>query len=178
MRSLGNKLQIFERRIAVRFSISTDGTGRIPITTLASSASVSGLADFTLLAGLYLAYRVKAMKATWSPVFAANVAGIAPSPALLASASFTSGLAPTTYAQTLDSSSLKLHSGYAERSTAVIDWNGQLDAKLWTPTNAAVAAAESYGVFVVSDSSATVSQLSTLYFCGVAEYAVEFMSAA
>ncbi len=178
LRQLNNKMQIFERRIATRFSVSTDGTGRVPITTLISSASVSGLTDFTKCAGLYLAYRVKAMKATWNPVFSANVAGVAPSPSTLVSFGFTSGIAAASYQDAIDSSDFKIHSGYAQKASAEIDWNGNTDAHLWTPTTAAITSSESYGVAIVEDTSATISQLSTLYYTGVAEYVVEFASAA
>ncbi len=178
LRNIGNKMQIFERRIAVRFSISTDGTGRVPITTLASSASVSALTDFTKCAGLYLAYRVKAMKATWNPTFSANVAGVAPSPSTLVTFLFSSGLAAASYQDAIDSSGAVQHSGYRMSASAETDWNGLLDAQLWTPTNAAVSASEAYGIAIVEDTSATISQLTTLYYTGIAEYVVEFCSAA
>lgn len=178
LRNLDGKLAIFSRRIAVRVSVSTDGTGRVPITTLASSAAVSALTDFTKCAGLYLAYRVKCMRTTLNPVFQANVAGIAPSPATLVTFFFTSGVAAANYQDAIDSSGYRQHSGYSLKIVAQADWKGQPDAQLWTPTTAAVTAAESYGIAIVEDTSATVSQLSTLYYTGVTEYDVEFMAAA
>jgi len=178
LKQINTSYAIFERRLAVRISVSTDGTGRVPITTLASSGAVSALSDFTKVAGLYLAYRVKAMQATLHPTFATNVAGVAPSPSTLVTFGFTSGLAAANYQDAIDSNDFKQHSGYAKGIRSAIDWTGNTDAHLWTPTNAAVTSAETYGVAIVEDSSATVSQVSTLYFTGVVEYVVEFMSAA
>jgi len=178
LRNLGNKMQVYERRICVRISVSTDGTGRVPIATLASSASVSALTDFTKCAGLYLAYRVKGMKTTLNPTFSANVAGVAPSPSTLVTFFFTSGLAAATYQDAIDSSGFRIHSGYDHKIVAEADWSGQPDAHLWTPTNAAVTASESFGTAIVEDTSSTISQLSIVYYTGVTEYIVEFMAAA
>lgn len=167
----------FTRRITGSSVIATNGSGFIPISTIASSGLVSGLSDFANIAGLYLEYRVRGMKATLMPIFAVNISGVAPSPAMLCTAFFSSGLAATTWQQAIDSSGAKLHSGY-RTITAEVDWSGNKDAQLWTPSTSAVTSAETYGIFITDSGVAPASQLSTTYFRLVAEYLVEFRSAA
>jgi len=178
LREINTSYAIFERRLAVAVSVSTDGTGRVAIGTLASSASVSGLTDFTKLAGLFLAYRVKGMQTTLNPTFRSNVAGVAPSPSTLVTFGFIGGLAAANYQDAIDSNDFKIHYGYAQAIRAAIDWTNNTDAHLWTPTNVAVSSGEAYGLAIVEDSTATVSQISTKYYSGVTEYIVEFMAPA
>lgn len=167
----------FTRRITGSAVVATNASGFIPITTLVSSASVSGLSDFTNVSGLYLEYRVRGMKATLMPIFATNVAGVAPSPAMLVTAFFSSGVAAVTFQQALDSSGAKFHSGY-RTITAEVDSKGFPDAQLWTPSTSAVTSSESYGIFITDSGVAPASQVSTTYYRLVQEYIVEFRSAA
>lgn len=167
----------FIRRITSSGTVSTNGSGFIPITTIASSGSVSGLSDFSNVSGLYLEYRVRGMKATLMPINAVNISGVAAPPAMLVTAFFSSGVAAVTFQQALDSSGAKFHSGY-RTIVAEVDFKGNKDAQLWTPTTAAVTSAETYGIFITDSGVAPASSVTTTMYRLVAEYIVEFRSAA
>lgn len=171
------KNTLYLRKITSSSVLATNGSGFIPISTLASSASVSGLSDFSSAAGLYLEYRVKAMKAMLFPINAVNISGVSAPPAALTTFNFSSGVAAVTYQQALDSSGSKTWSGY-KPIVATNDYKGNKDAQLWTPTTAAVTAAEAYGIAVSDSGVAPASPVSTTMFRVVTEYLVEFRSAA
>lgn len=167
--------QHFVRRIcSAGQAVSTTAGGIIAVTTLASSGAVSALSDFTPSAALFLEYRVRGMKVTWCPVWKVNAVSGAPPP-MYAVAAFSSGLAGTTFQQALDSTGCKIVSGY-DKFVAEATYKGNKDAQLWTPTTAAVTAAETYGLWIVSESTyAASASLAIGYF--VAEYIVEFRTA-
>jgi len=164
-------LRTFVKRIVTTGSLSSNGTGYVPITTLASSNSVTALGDFSAVAGIYSNYRVKAIKLTANP-FVPNYTGMTYVSPLIVLLPFRSGLLPTTFAGFVESSEAKYCTGYkgAMFSTSSKDYP---DAKLWNPTNAVIAAADSFGIAVMGQNG-TAGSINTYVWFYVVEYLVEF----
>jgi len=167
---------IVVRRMTTSYTISSNGSGVFPIGTLCSSGSVNGYTDFASMAGLYAAYRVKGFRVRIWPVLPFVVAGVAPPPALLAVATFTSGLSTSTYPNVIDSAESRFFTGF-KPVTLTCDWSKLNDAQLWTPNNAAVPSSENYGLYYIQATGGPVSQLSTVYFQVVVEAEVEWITA-
>lgn len=166
---------IVSRRMTTSFTISTNGAGSVPIGTLCSSGSVNGYTDFAAMQGLYAAYRVKGFRVRIWPVLPFVVAGVAPPPALIAVATFTSGLSTSTYPNVIDSAESRFFTGFRP-ATFACDWKDLKDAQLWTPNNAAVPSTENFGLYYIQAPSGPVSQLSTVYFQVVVEADVEWIT--
>jgi len=168
---------IYTRRLTTSTTIATNGSGAIALATICSSGGVSSATDFTSIANLYVGYRVKGMRVRIWPVLPFIVAGVAPPPALVAVAMFSSGLSVTTYANMLDSSDCKFLTGFRP-AEFVIDWTNLPDAKLWTPNNASITGAEAYGLVGIGATGNPAAQVTTVYFQVVVEYETEFITSA
>jgi hypothetical protein len=168
---------IYSRRLTTSGSIVSSAGGLIALGTLCSSSAVNSAPDFASVANLYVGYRVKAMRVRIFPHYVANVTGVAPPPALIAFANFSSGLSVTTYANMIDSAACRLISGY-KPATFAVNWDKLTDAKLWTPNNAAISSTEAYGIVFIGASTNIAAQISTTYFGYVVEYDCEFITSA
>jgi hypothetical protein len=168
---------IFVRRLTNSGTIASNAAGAFPVGTLAASNAANACTDFASCANLAVAYRVKAMRVRVWPVLPFVVAGIAPPPALLCCAEFSSGLSTASYANMLDSAACRFFSGF-KPATFTTDWGKLLDAKLWTPTNAAIASSETYGIVYIGATGLPASQVTTVYFAYVVEYETEFITSA
>ncbi len=158
-------------------TLTTTAGGVIGITTLANAAVVNSTSDFSSLAALYTAYRVKAIRVQLLPLYTAPAytgAALFYAPCALAVFPWTSNTVPTTFAQALDVTGCKVVSGYRE---AVINtsWKGDPDAHLWTGTGAAIGSNEQFGISVIG--SATASSASTTVMKVLSWYLVEFRMA-
>jgi len=167
---------IVVRRMTTSYTLSTNGSGAVSIGTLCSSGSVNGYTDFASMAGLYAAYRVKGFRVRLFPVLPFIVAGVAPPPALVAVATFTSGLSTSTYANVIDSAESRFFTGF-KPVTLACDWSRLNDAQLWTPNNAAVPSSENYGLYYIGATGNPAAQVSTVYWQVVVEAEVEWITA-
>lgn len=159
------------RLIQTNFAVQTNVGGTLSATSIAGSNQVqSSCPDFAQYAGLYVQYRVRAMKVTLSPCFVVNTTTVTV-PASVAVGEFRGGLGGATYSSLRQSPSGRILSGY-KRYVVSCDWDGDIDAHLWSPTTAAITTAESFGLTIAG--MATPSTANTyVYSCDV-EYAVEF----
>ncbi len=152
--------------------------GVLALTTLANAASVSSASDFASLAGLYTAYRCKAIKVFVMPVvpnaFFDGTATVYRLPNMLAAFPWTSNTVPTTFQQALDVTGVKIVSGYRPFSINT-SYKGDPDAHLWTGTGAAIGSNEQFGISIVSGSMAGTASLAAYYV--VPQYLVEFRMA-
>ena len=176
MDNLNAGATIFTRRLTTSTTIASNGAGAIALFTLCSSSAVNRATDFASMANLFVGYRVKAMRVRVWPVLPFIVAGVAPPPALVAIAMFSSGLSVTTYANMLDSAASKFLTGFRPAEFA-IDWTNIPEAKLWTPNNAAITSSEVYGLVGIGATGNPAAQLTTTYFQVVVEYETEFITA-
>lgn len=163
------QLKLF-RRLANGLSLGTNGAGVIPLSSLTSSANVNAYPDFSSIASLYTAYRVHAFKCSFFPVLKVNTTAVNAPPYVVV-APFRGGLAPTSLQQLQESPDASSFSGY-DRAVATVNYNGDNDAHLWTPTNAAVASSESFGLVVAGSSMLATSSTNTFYV--YIEVVVEF----
>ena len=163
--------QRYMRRLATATSLATNGSGVVPLSTLATTNAVNTYPDFSSLASLYTAYRVHALKLSFFPCYRVNTTAILP-PVYVASCPFRGGLAPSTIGTIQESPDFKAFGGY-DKAIVTVNYNGDNDAHLWTPTNAAVTASEAFGV-VICGSSLT-GTASTIFWYVQVEAIVEFM---
>ena len=163
--------QRYFRRLATATSLATNGSGVVPLSTLATTNAVNTYPDFSSLASLYTSYRVHALKLSFFPCYRVNTTAILP-PVYVASCPFRGGLAPSTIGQIQESPDSKSFGGY-DKAIVTVNFEGDNDAHLWTPTNAAVTASEAFGV-VICGSSLT-GTASTIFWYVYVEAVVEFM---
>jgi hypothetical protein len=149
------------RRLANAVTIGTNGAGVVALATLASSVNVNAYPDFSSFASLYTSYRVHAIKCTFYPVLRVNTTAVN-APAYLVVAPFRGGLAPTTIQQLQESPDAVSLSGYA-RGKAMVNFIGDNDAHLWTPTSGAVTASESFGLVIAGSSVLATASTNTFY---------------
>jgi len=154
------QLKLF-RRLVGSTAVSTNAGGLIPITTIASSVNVNAYGDFSGLAGLYNSYRVHAFKLTFWPVYKVNTTAVT-SPVFVACAPFRGGLTPTTMQQLQESPDCAYMSGY-DRGVSTVNYNGDNDAHLWTPTNAAVTSSETFGLAICGSTIAATASTQVWY---------------
>lgn len=166
-------LRVFTKRIVTSSYVNSNGAGLIPVTTLASTNSVTALGDFSAVAGIYSNYRVKAIQVRAKPFYPIPLPSAAAfvSP-MIAVLPFRSGLIPSTWPGFIESSETKIFSGYKDMQAATSN-KGYPDGKLWHPTNAVISAADSYGIAIMGQNlvSGTVN---LNVWCYVVEYLVEF----
>ncbi len=172
--SLVNRLSSIEpslfRRICTAVTVTTNGSGVIPVTLLCNTATVTGYSDFSSVANLYQQYRVHAFKVAFFPVIRVNTTAVTPPP-YCAVAPFRAGLVPSGIA-VLQASPDCLHiSGY-DKGVATVSFVGDNDAHLWTPINAAVPATEDYGLYICG-SSLTATASTNVWYAFV-EAVIEF----
>lgn len=171
---------IMTRRLTTSGTIITSGAGVVALFTLCSSSGVSSATDFANMSGLFIAYRVKAMRVRVWTNDPDELAGVAPPPALVAIAAFSSGLSVTSYANMIDSAECKFLSGFRKGvpTTFAIDWTNLTDAQLWTPASSAIPSSEAYGLVGIGAPGNAVAQLSHTYFQYVTEYETEWITSA
>lgn len=155
----GEKL-IYERWMAGAESVlSTGAGGTVALTTLANAASVSSAPDFASAAVLYTTYRVKAIRVQLLPILNTSVyngAGITTPPSVIAVYPCAANSVPTTFAQALDCSGLKLMSGY-KGGICQTSWIGDPDAHLWTGTGSAIGSNEQFLISCIGTSTAAAA---------------------
>lgn len=152
------------------FSIQTNVGGTYGATAIATSNNLSGTADFANLAGLYTAYRCKAMKIMVRPFYPCNTTGITV-PAAIAIGDFVGGLGGATYASVRQQPEGRVCSGY-KAYDFYCDYRGNKDAQLWSQTTAPISTAESYGIIAVGFG---IGATPNTYFWSVdIDYLVEF----
>jgi len=175
MKSLGAQTRVVTRRICGPPStVSTNAGGLLVVTTLAGSQGASGAADFAQLAGLFTSYRVRAMRVQLRPFYPVpfyNGVGTVVVPASIAAGFFQGGLGGATYQSLSDSAKPRFLSGYKQHDLT-INYEGDNDAHLWTPTTAAISATEAFGIIICGQ--ATAASVNTLVWHFCVEYAVEF----
>jgi hypothetical protein len=177
LNNLNANVTIMSRRLTTSGTIATNGAGAVALGTLASSAGVSSATDFATMGLLYSGYRVKGMRARVWPIYGVNVAGVAPPPSLVACSMFSSGQSVTNYANMLDSAGCKFFTGY-KPATFAVTYDELIDAKLWTPTSAAISSTEAYGLVFIGASGNIAAQVTVVYWNFVIEYDTEFITAA
>lgn len=171
----GQQRRFFRRMGGTTATLSTGGGGVLALSTLGNTSLVSTTcADFASCANLYVAYRVIAMEVVVLPFFVANTTAVTV-PVTIIVAPFMAATGFTTYAGAIDSSRSQVCSGYKSYKFTASN-KGDNDAKLWTPTTAAIAGAEAYGLQCIGD--ATASTVSTPVWRVNVWYVVEFMLAA
>ncbi len=139
-------------------ALSTSGGGVVPVTNLASTTGVSSSPDFSSCAALYQAYRVRSIKVVVTPYYPVPLAAVTV-PAALYVVPFWDGNPISSIAGALDSSNLRVCSGYKEY-TFTVDGAGLnlfIDEDLWTPTSSAISGAESFGLTVVGMAAASTA---------------------
>ncbi len=170
-RNIKLEKQIFTRWfVGQETGISTNVGGTIALQTLANAASVSSLPDFSSMATVYTTYRVKALRVDLYPTLKANTTSVT-APAVVAVFPSFANTVPTTFQQALDSTGLKLVSGY-ESATLMTSWKGDPDAHLWTGTGSAIGSNEQYLISCIGTSFASTA--STTIFRVIPQYLVEF----
>ncbi len=155
-------------------TVSTGAGGVVALTTLANAASAQASPDFSSLAALYTAYRVRAIRVEVFPILTApgwNGASLAIRPAVIACFPWTSNTVPTTYQQALDVTGLKLVSGYS-RGVIQTSYKGDPDAHLWTGTGSAIGSSEQFGISCIGTS--TTAENNATVWNVVPQYLVEF----
>ncbi len=177
-KQLHNEKVIYTRWVSgAEATISTSAGGVVALTTLANAALISSSADFASLAALYTAYRCKAISVQLLPLLPApvyNGAAIQTQPSAIAVYPWTSNTVPTTFAQALDVTGVKVLSGYKGgflRTT----YAGDPDAHLWTGTGSAIGSNEQFGVSCIGTS--TTSTASSGVWKVIPQYLVEFRMA-
>lgn len=163
--------QIFTRWFAgAESTVSTTAGGVVALATLANAAGVSALSDFSSMATVYTTYRVKAIRVDWFPVVVVNTTAITVPPIIAVFPSFANTV-PTTFQQALDSTGLKLCSGYKQGS-CMTSWKGDPDAHLWTGTGSAIGNNEQFLISCIG--TAATSTASTAVWRVIPQYLVEF----
>lgn len=168
--SLSSILPILKRRLVTAVVIGTNGSGVIPATNICTSATVSGYPDFASFAGVYGLYRVRAFKISLFPVLKVNTTA-ANAPAFVVFAPFRGGVQPSTINQMIESPDAKYMSGF-DKGSAAVAYKGDIDAHLWTATNAAIPTDQAFGIVCVGSSTPATSSTNTWY-CLI-EAVVEF----
>lgn len=171
MRLASSVNRIFTKRIVASSSIQSNGSGFIAATSMVSTAQVTGVGDFSVIAGVYSNYRVKALRVTVHPFYVANTTSVVVSP-LIAVVPWRSGLTPTTFQGFCESSEVRYCSGYKSYTFETSNKNYP-DGKLWNPTNAVIASADSYGLSVMGQST-VAGTATTNVWAFTAEYLCEF----
>jgi len=166
---------IVTRRITGASSnLSTNAGGLLIAATLSSSANASSAADFANLAGLFLSYRVRAIKTRvlpFAPVPYYNGVGVVLPPPLVAVGEWRGGLAGATFQSIADSSKSHIVSCFKEH-TFTTHFDKDNDAQLWTPTTTAIPTSESYGLVVCGGPTASTVNLAV--WAVVSEYLIQF----
>lgn len=163
--------RIFSKRIVGTNVVTSNGSGLIVATTMASSNSVTSVGDFGSVAAIYSNYRVKAMRLTAKPFYKVNTTAVVVSP-MIAVIPFRSGLVPTTFANFTESSECRYCSGY-EGYVFETSNKGYPDGKLWHPTNAVISSADSYGIAVMGQNYVAGTASTNVWYLSV-EYLIEF----
>lgn len=164
-------LRLFTKRIVATGLISSNGAGLIVATTVANTNAVTAVGDFSALAGVYSNYRVKAIRVSFRPFYPVPTTATVVSP-LIAVIPFRSGLVPSTFPAFSESSEVKYASGY-EKLEFNTSNDGYPDGKLWHPTNAVIASADSYGVACMGQNFVAGTVTTNVWFA-VIEYLTEF----
>ncbi len=155
-------------------SVSTSAGGVVTLQTLANAASASATPDFSSFATVYTNYRVKALRVDLFPICTVPVwsgAAIQTEPSVIAVFPSFANTVPTTFQQALDSTGLKLMSGY-KGGTCVTSWKGDPDAHLWTGTGSAIGNNEQFLISCIG--TALASTASIVVFRCIPQYLVEF----
>jgi len=172
---LGAQSRIVTRRLCGPPSVlSTNAGGLLTVATLMGTTGASGAADFAQLAGLFTAYRVRMMRTQlrpFNPVPYFNGVNVVVVPASIAAGFYQGGLGGATYQSLSDSAKPRFLSGY-EKHDLTINYEGDNDAHLWTPTTSAIAATEAFGVIVCGQ--ATAASVNTPVWHYSVEYVIEF----
>ncbi len=170
-RNLKMEKQVFERwYVGNEASVSTSAGGVIALQTLANAASVSALPDFASMATVYTTYRCKALRVSLFPTSCVNTTAYT-APAVVAVFPSFANTVPTTFQQALDSTGLKLMSGY-KGGVCMTSWKGDPDAHLWTGTGSAIGSNEQFLISCIG--TALTSTASSVVFRVIPEYLVEF----
>lgn len=164
-------LSVLTKRIVTASTLSTNGAGLIVATTIANSNGVSVLGDFASLAAIYSNYRVKAIKVTAKPFVNAYTTTTYVTP-MIAVIPFRSGLVPSTFPSFIESSEVRLISGY-DGGVFETSSKGYPDGQLWNPTNAVISTADSFGIAAMGQNYVAGS-VSTYVWMLVTEYLCEF----
>lgn len=166
-------LKNFQKRIVTNGTLNSNGAGLVPVTTVASTNSVTALGDFSAMAGIYSNYRVKAIQFRAKPFYPiplpAAAAFITP---MIAIIPFRSGLVPSTFAAFVESSEARVFSGYESAAFRTSNM-GYPDGKLWHPTNAVISSADSFGIALMGQTSVS-GTVSINVWHYIVEYLVEF----
>ncbi len=152
-------------------TVSTSAGGVIALTTLANAASISAAPDFSSLAAVYTTYRCKAIRVDLFPVHVVNTSAVLTCPPVVAVFPSFANTVPTTFQQALDSTGLKLMSGY-KGGTIMTSWKGDPDAHLWTGTGSAIGSNEQFLVSCIGTAATSTASLSI--FRVIPQYLVEF----
>lgn len=155
-------------------TISTNGSGLVALATLANSAVISSAPDFASLAVLYTAYRCQAIRVqilSRFPQAVWNGTTVSYPPSAVAVYPWTSNSVPTTFAQALDVTGVKIKSGY-QNFVITNSYSGDPDAHLWTGTGSAIGSGEQFGISVVG--STIASSASYPFWHVIPQYLVEF----
>ncbi len=154
-------------------TLSTSAGGVVPVTNLASTTGISSAPDFSSAAALYQAYRCRGIKVVVTPFYPVPLTPTTV-PAALYVVPFWDGNPIASIAGALDSANLRICSGYKGFTFTVDGVNNDLflDERLWTPVSTSISGAESMGLTVVGQ--ATASTVSTPVWRYSVWYDVEF----
>lgn len=176
MNQLQAKELIYTRKIgATEFTVSTNVSGVIALTTIGSSASVSSAPDFASCAVLYQLYRVRALVLQLFPTFPVNTTAVTV-PALVYVCPFFSGNSVTSIQGHIDATGTKFLTGYGtKREIITVDYRRDPEAHFWTPVSSAIPSNEAFGLTMVGTNLASTA--STAVFRTVLHWIVEFKMA-
>ncbi len=159
-RNVHQDKRIYRRWMAgAEATVSTGGGGIVALTTLANAAVINATPDFASVSALYTTYRCQAIRVAVFPLLTApvyNGAAIQTQPPVIAVFPWVSNTVPTTFAQALDVTGLKLISGY-KQGVVMTSYQGDPDAHLWTGTGSAIGSNEQFGISCIGTNVASTA---------------------
>jgi hypothetical protein len=184
MDNLSSNKVVIERRIVATGTISTNAAGFIVSNFVTTDQARSLGSDFGSFASRYTAFRVRACRIRLFPLvdvtMAVNVGGgaVTPHPQALVFASYREGLSYATYASAASGTDSRIFCGRERCIEYSADWSNNPDAKLWSPTNAAIPTSNVFGIQFLDTGAAPASGISTVYYRSVLDWDVQFQGPA
>jgi len=159
--------------------LATNASGFIATQQITSDGARS-CADWTNLSTRYLTFRVKAIRIRAWPIVdmttAVTVGGgaVTPHPTAIAFATYKEGNSYLSYVSLCTGADGRIFNGRERCIEYTADWAGNPDAKLWSPTNAAIPTAQQFAIQFQDQGAAPASAASTTYYRILYEFEVEF----
>jgi hypothetical protein len=157
--------------------LTTSAFGIIPVTTNLQSDQCSQFpsTEWASYAARFQQYRVRRMRLHFDPCLNVNsVAGVASLNLLsvLYFSDFDSTSIPTSAAQIIADANFRKYST-AKSFTYTTTWEKNPNAKLWSPTNAAIPALSRFGVAFCSHTNVNLLPINTIIYTYLMDFEVE-----